>query len=351
MVALLEPLEAPVHPIEALRRIGFLLERTRAGTYRVEAFRNAVKTLKTIDAAELHERADAGTLQEIHGIGKSTSGVIAEALGGELPAYLASLQEKTGGALVEGGDDLYAALRGDCHLHSDWSDGGSPIDEMVVTGIELGQEWLVLTDHSPQLRVANGLTVERLTQQIGIVEAIDRSVGTGFKLLKGIEVDILDDGSLDQTEAMLSRLDLVTASVHSKLRMNAGPMTARMVTAVSNPRVNVLGHCTGRLVMGSRGTRPQSDFDARAVFEACAEHDTAVEINSRPERCDPPDELVHLAMEIGCLFAIDSDAHAPGQLDMKAYGCERAERLGVPWDRIVTTWDADRLLAWASPGR
>ena len=351
MVALLEPLEAPVHPIEALRRVAFLLERTRAGTYRVEAFRNAVKTLKPLDAAELRERAEAGTLQDIPGIGKSTSGVIAEALAGEMPAYLGSLQEKSGGPLVDGGASMYAALRGDCHLHSDWSDGGSPIDEMVLTGIELGHDWLVLTDHSPQLRVANGLTVERLTQQIGIVEAIDRSLGGTFRLLKGIEVDILDDGALDQTDAMLGRLDLVTASVHSKLRMNGGPMTTRMVNAVSNPRVNVLGHCTGRLVEGSRGTRPQSDFDARPVFEACAEHGTAVEINSRPERCDPPDELVLLALGIGCLFAIDSDAHAPGQLDMKAYGCERAERLGVPAERIVTTWDADRLIAWANPGR
>ena len=287
MVALLEPLEAPVHPIEALRRVAFLLERTRAGTYRVEAFRNAVKTLKTLDAGELRERAEEGTLQEIPGIGKSTSGVITEAVAGELPAYLASLQEKSGGPLVDGGEEMYALLRGDCHLHSDWSDGGSPIDEMVLTGIELGHEWLVLTDHSPQLRVANGLTVERLTQQIGIVDAIDRSLGGSFRLLKGIEVDILDDGSLDQTDAMLARLDLVTASVHSKLRMNSEPMTTRMVNAVSNPRVNVLGHCTGRLVEGSRGTRPQSDFDARAVFEACAEHGTAVEINSRPERLRP----------------------------------------------------------------
>ncbi len=149
---------------------------------------------------------------------------------------------------------------------------------------------------------------------------------------------------------MLGRLDVVTASVHSKLKMNKAPMTRRMVAAVSNPRVNVLGHCTGRLVTGSRGVRAQSEFDARAVFEACAEHGTAVEINSRPERCDPPDELVLLALEIGCLFAIDSDAHAPGQLEMKAYGCERAERLGVPEDRIVTTWDVDRLLTWAAGG-
>lgn len=349
MVHALQPFAEPPEPIDALRRVAFLLERSRAGTYRVEAFRGAVKLLKALPAGELEQRVKEGTLQQVKGIGKATAGVIEAAARGERAAYLTSLEESVGGPLVSGGEELYAALQGDCHLHSDWSDGGSPIDEMVLTGMELGHSWMVLTDHSPQLRVANGLTAERLAQQIKIVDAIDRGVGEGFSFFKGIEVDILDDGSLDQTPEMLAQLDLVTASVHSKLKMNAEPMTKRMIAAVRNPRVNVLGHCTGRLVEGSRGTRPQSDFDARAVFEACAESDTAVEINSRPERCDPPDELIQVAMDAGCLFAIDSDAHAPGQLDMKAYGCARAEALGVPADRIITTWDADRLRAWANP--
>ncbi|MEO5708609.1 MAG: PHP domain-containing protein, partial [Nocardioidaceae bacterium] len=151
-----------------------------------------------------------------------------------------------------------------------------------------------------------------------------------------------------QTDEMLARLDLRVASVHSKLKMESTAMTRRMVAAAQHPRTNVLGHCTGRLVKGGRGTRAQSSFDAQAVFEACAENDVAVEINSRPERCDPPDELVTLAAETGCLFSIDSDAHAPGQLDFLAYGAERAQRLGVPVERIVNTWPADRLLGWAN---
>ena len=341
-----------VDPVEALRRVAYLLERERGETYRVKAYRTAAAALEELGPDQVAARAAAGTLTDVPGVGPKTAAVAVEALGGEVPAYVAELETHPAPAddLDDDARAILDAIRGDCHTHSDWSDGGSPIDEMVLTGLELGHSWMVLTDHSPQLRVANGLTAERLAQQIAIVDAIDRVVGEGFSFLKGIEVDILDDGSLDQTPDMLARLDLVTASVHSKLRMNAAPMTKRMITAVRNPRVNVLGHCTGRLVEGSRGTRPQSDFDAHAVFEACAETGTAVEINSRPERCDPPDELISLAMELGCLFAIDSDAHAPGQLDMKAYGCERAARLEIPAERIVTTWDAQRLREWARPG-
>ena len=341
------PLEAPLDPVDALRRVGFLLERTRQHSRRVEAFRGAVGVVRGLAEGELAAHVEGGTLTDLPGIGPSTAGVIAQAVEGELPDYLATKQEEHGGPLVTGGEDLTEAIIGDCHLHSDWSDGGSPIEEMVLTAVELGHEWMVLTDHSPRLRIANGLSAARLTKQIDLLRRIDHSLGESITVLAGIEVDILDDGSLDQSEEMLDRLDLVTASVHSKLRMSREPMTSRMLAAVANPHVNVLGHCTGRLVTGSRGTRPQSEFDARAVFEACAEHDVAVEINSRPERQDPPDELVELALEIGCLFAIDSDAHAPGQLEMKAYGAERAERLGVPQERVVTTWEVDRLRAWA----
>jgi len=341
----MEPL---LTPYDALRRIAYLLERSRAGTYRVQAFRGAAATVLATDPDELRSRAAAGTLTDLPGVGSSTEAVIREALEGQTPTYLKSLEDRATEPLVAGGLELRAALRGDLHSHSDWSDGGSPIQEMVVTAMDLGHEYLVLTDHSPRLKVANGLSSERLAKQLRIVDEINTAVGD-FRLLKGIEVDILDDGSLDQSSEMFARLDLRVASVHSKLAMSAAPMTRRMITAVENPHTNVLGHCTGRLVEGSRGTRNQSSFDAVAVFEACAANEVAVEINSRPERNDPPDELIALALDAGCLFSIDSDAHAPGQLDFLIYGCARAERTGVPVERIVNTWELDRLLAWANP--
>ncbi|MDO5712452.1 MAG: PHP domain-containing protein [Micrococcales bacterium] len=339
-----------IEPLAALRRIAFLMERSRGEMRRVEAFRKAAATIVRLDPQELADRAAAGTLTELSAIGASTGRVIAQAIEGRRPDYLLDL-EAAGAAdpLVQGSEPLLTQLRGDLHSHSNWSDGGSPIEEMVATAMELGREYLALTDHSRSLRVANGLSEERLRKQLEVVAAVDAHVsGSGFRLLAGIEVDILADGSLDQEAELLERLDVVVASVHSKLRSPAATMTKRMLGAIQNPRTNVLGHCTGRLVEGGRGTRPPSQFDARAVFEACVEHDVAVEINSRPERCDPPDELIELALEIGCLFSIDTDSHAPGQLDFLAYGAARAQRLGVPAERIVTTWECDRLLEWAA---
>ncbi len=344
----LTPLDAGCSPVEALRRVALLLERSRAGSYRVQAFRKAVAVVSGMPPEELAARLAEETLQEVAGLGPATAGVVGDAARGELPAYLMSLQEKATAPLAAGGSDLYAAVVGDLHAHSDWSDGGSPIEDLVLAAVELGQEWLALTDHSPRLKVARGLSAQRLRAQLSVVDAVNRTLGERFRLFRGIEVDILEDGTLDQEPGLLDELDIVTASVHSKLRAPRSVMTARMLAGVRNPRVNVLGHATGRLVEGSRGVRPESEFDAEAVFAECAAHDVAVEINSRPERCDPPDQLIRVALDLGCLFAIDSDAHAPGQLDMKAYGCERADRLGIPAERIVTTWPADRVLDWAA---
>nr|WP_233552742.1 PHP domain-containing protein [Jiangella rhizosphaerae] len=336
-------------PGDLMRRIAFLLERAREPTYRVRAFRTAAKTVDDVGLAELVERVEAGTLTELPGIGKVTATVITEALAGEVPVYLRRLEATGGRPVAEGGAEIRAALRGDLHMHSDWSDGGSPIPEMVQAAAELGHEYVALTDHSPRLTVANGLSPERLRQQLDIVAELNEK-DPGIRILTGIEVDINEDGSLDQTDELLGRLDVVVASVHSKLRMASDEMTERMVTAIANPHVDVLGHCTGRLITGGRGTRPESTFDPEIVFAACERFGVAVEINSRPERLDPPKRLLRLAVEAGCSFALDTDAHAPGQLDWQPYGCERAAACGVPVEKIVNTWPVDDLLAWTRRG-
>ena len=326
-------------PADVLRQIAFQLERAGAPSYRVRAFRRAARTIRELPAAELERRIGAATLQELPGIGPVTAAIIAQAADGQQPAYLTRLLDEAEPAQPTA---VRAALLGDCHTHSDWSDGGSPPDEMAEAARGLGHDWIALTDHSPRLTVARGLSAARLEEQLRLVARLNDALAP-FRILTGIEVDILDDGGLDQREDLLARLDVVVASVHSKLRMPAEPMTARMLAAVRNPHVDVLGHCTGRMIAG-RG-RPESAFDPAAVFAACREHGVAVEINCRPERQDPPDRLLVAAAEAGCVFSIDTDAHAPGQLDWLDGGCVRAERCGIAPGRVINTGSAADVAA------
>ncbi|MBW3574982.1 MAG: PHP domain-containing protein [Actinobacteria bacterium] len=341
-------------PAAALARIGYLLDRAHEPVHRARAYHRAAAVVAALPAEEVAERARTGRLTDLEHIGPKTAAVIVEAVAGTVPEYLARLEETT---VVEpttaAGRELRAALRGDCHTHSTWSDGGAEIGTMARAARALGHEYLVLTDHSPRLRVANGLTPERLRRQLDEVATVNTELATEadagdaapFRILTGIEVDILDDGTLDQEDDLLGALDLVVASVHSKLRMDERSMTRRMATAVANPHVDVLGHCTGRL---RGGKRPESTFDAELVFHACERFDTAVEVNCRPERLDPPRRLLALAVESGCRFTVDTDAHAPGQLEWQPYGADRLAAAGVGADRVVNAGTAADVVAWTA---
>ena len=337
-------MDEPRDPIADLKRIAFLLEVMQEPGFRVRAFRSAASALAALSSEEIAERASAGRLRELTGVGEVTERTILESLRGEPPVYLRRLETTEGTPLAEGAAALRAALKGDLHAHTEASDGHFTIAEMAEAAIELGHEYLVITDHSPRLTIANGLTTERLVAQLDEIERLNASLSP-FRLLTGIEVDINEDGSLDQSDDVLSRLDVVVGSSHSALRMPSAPMTRRMVTALANPRLDVLGHCTGRMKR-KRRDRPESTFDADIVFAAAARFDKAIEINCLPDRLDPPKRLLRLAIESGCRVSIDSDAHYLGQLAWVRVGCERAFLCGVTPDRIVNALPVNELLAW-----
>lgn len=332
-------------PEQALLQVIHFKDRAHESGFKTKAFVRALDIVREMPPDELEERARAETLTEIDGIGKATAQVITEAVLGLEPRYLAKVKAESLVSITEAGQVYRDALRGDCHLHSTWSDGGASIQAMAATAIAVGHDYMVQTDHSARLTIAHGLNDDRLAEQLEQIADVNEAIvdaGHDFRILSGMEVDILDDGSLDLSDEMLGRLDVVVGSVHSKLRMDRKQMTERMVVAAASPHVDILGHCTGRLI----GKRPPSEFDPDYVFAACAQFHTAVEINCRPERLDPPRELLSMAIDHGCWFSIDTDAHATGQLEWQPYGCDRAAECDVPIERVINTMSAEDLIAW-----
>jgi len=335
-------------PLEALLRVAYLQDRGLMPSQKTAAFLRAADVVSQLPKGEIERRIANGTLLELPAVGASTGEVIVQALAGTVPDRIVRLEAETAIPLGEGAD-LRSAIKGDLHAHSTWSDGGASIETMARAAIALGHEYLVMTDHSPRLTVAHGLNRDRLLAQLDEIETLNAHLAP-FRILTGIEVDILIDGGLDQDQDLLERLDIVVASVHAKLGMEEQHMTERMLLAVVSPHVDILGHCTGRKVKGFGADqveiRKRSTFDAELIFAACAQFETAVEINCRPERQDPPPELLDLALDSGCLISIDTDSHSPGHLEFLNYGCDKAVAHGIDATRIINTWGADDLLAW-----
>jgi DNA polymerase (family 10) len=233
-------------------------------------------------------------------------------------------------------------LKGDLHAHSDWSDGGASMREMAEAALELGLEYLVVSDHSRSLGVANGLSIERLREQRDEISRLQSEIGDSLKILHGTEVEILADGSLDFPDEVLAELDIVIASLHMSLRQPREVVTERLLRALSNQNVDIIGHPTGRLI----GQREPADLDMERIFRAAAEHDVALEINANPERLDLRDVHARLAIEQGCLLAINTDAHHPEHLQFRIFGVGTARRGWVTPDSVLNTWPLDKLQGW-----
>jgi DNA polymerase (family 10) len=233
-------------------------------------------------------------------------------------------------------------LRGELHAHSDWSDGSASLEVMAQGAIEFGFDYLVISDHTQSLGVANGLSPERLEAQRREIIKLQRKLGDRLILLQGAEVEILADGRLDLPDEVLSRLDLVVASLHTSLRQPRQQITARLLKAIANRHVDVIGHPSGRLI----GSRDAADLDMEAILQAASEHDTALEINANPERLDLNEGYARRAAELGCLLAIDTDAHHPEHFSLRRYGVGTARRAWLPAEAVLNTWPIDRLKDW-----
>jgi DNA polymerase (family 10) len=241
---------------------------------------------------------------------------------------------------------LVGAVRGIFHVHTTWSDGTASIADMARAAAQEGFAYLGITEHSKAATYAGGLGPARLREQARAIEDAQNEVPE-VRLLHGVEVDVLPDGSLDLDDGTLARLDFVIASVHTTLEMSARVMTARLVRAVSHPLVTILGHPTGRLLLGRAGY----DFDIEAVAAAAVANDTFLEINANPQRLDLSDALVRRAAARGARFAIDPDAHSPRGMRDTALGLTVARRAGLAPGQVLNARGSTDVAAYLSARR
>ncbi len=323
---------------QVLSEIGYLLRQDPEERFRSKAFSAAAwsLTVQRPDLAALHSSNELTTLE---GVGAGIAKVLAEVLETGGSRYLDRLREQ----MKQPSRDDESVLdltqyQGDVHSHSDWSDGKATMLEMARGAEAMGYHYLGVTDHSPRIKVVNGLDAERLLAQSHEMAEVQARV-PGVAFLQGIEVDILEDGTLDLPDMVLELLDVVIASPHVKLRQEPAAMTERMLRAVSHPHVDVIGHPTGR----RPGSREGATYDFGAVFKEAARHHVALEIDCDPARMDLSPEMARLALECGCNFTLDADAHAPAELAYVPMGMWMARRAGIPQDRILNFLSLDEL--------
>jgi putative hydrolase len=315
---------------QALSEIGYLLRQDPDEKFRARAFSDAAWAiaLEQPDLAALHE---SGGLKSLPGVGAGIAKVLTELVETGHSRYLDRLRDETGQPARDDESNLdLNGYQGDLHSHTRWSDGRATMLEMAEGAQARGYRYLGVTDHSPRIKVVNGLDAVRLLAQSQEMAEVQKQV-EGVTLLQGIEVDILEDGALDLPDGVLEILDFVIASPHVKLRQEPEAMTHRMLRAVSHPHVDLIGHPTGR----RPGSREGATYDFEAVFKEAARHGVAVEIDCDPARMDLSPEMARLALECGCNFALSSDAHAPNEFAYVPMGAWMARRAGIPPERIL----------------
>ncbi len=325
---------------QVLSEIGYLLRQNPNEKFRAKAFSSASWAIAQVrpDMQALH---DTDQLSSLPGVGAGIARVLTDLLETGHSRYLDRLRTEMGQPARDDESDLdLAGYQGDVHSHTEWSDGRATMLEMARGARDRGYRYLGVTDHSPRITVVHGLNAERLLAQSQQMAEVQDQV-EGLTLLQGIEVDILEDGSLDLPDAVLEILDVVIASPHVKLRQEPEAMTHRMLRAVSHPHVDLIGHPTGR----RPGSREGASYDFELVFKEASKHGVAVEIDCDPARMDLSPEMARLALECGCDFALSSDAHAPAELDYVPMGAWMARRAGIPRERIVNFRDAEHLFA------
>jgi len=322
---------------QTLSEIGYLLRQQEKERFRAKAFSAAAWTL-ALGRPDLEALARAGQLTSIDGVGEGIARVLKELVETGQSRYLNRLREEMQqpARADESNLDL-ADYRGDVHSHTDWSDGRATMQQMAEGAQALGYEYLGVTDHSPRITVVHGLNAEKLVAQSREMSEAQKNVDV--KLLQGIEVDILEDGSLDLPDAVLEILDVVIASPHVKLRQEPAAMTERMLRAAAHPHVDVIGHPTGR----RPGSREGATYDFEAVFKEAARNQVAVEIDCDPARMDLSPEMARLAFECGCNFTVDADAHAPAEFAYVPMALWMARRAGIPKERILNFLPLDEL--------